>query len=146
MNVVLPLAYAGIAAVGNGMFALAQRQTSGLGNGLLFVGASALVAALLAVATAPWVGPVDPVTMVRGNWRPLLLSGAGLFATYLGFNLLYSRFGASQYVVYAMLSIVTTTVGVGFIWLKEPVNLYHVGAIVLALAAVVLFTIGQSRV
>ena len=146
MNLVLPLVFAGIAAIGNGMFALAQRQTVGVGNGLLFVGASALVASLLAVVAAPLAGPMHPVAMVRGNWKPLLLSGAGLFATYVGFNLLYGRFGPSQYVLYAMLSIVTTTVVVGFVWLREPVNLYHVGAILLAMAAVVLFTVGQSKV
>ncbi len=146
MNILLSLAFAGIAAIGNGLFALAQRQTAGVANGLLFVGASALVAALLAMLAAPFVGPWEAADMFKGNWRPMLMSGVGLFATYLGFNLLYSRFGASQYIVYAMLSIITTTVVVGFIWLREPVNLFHVASIFCAVAAVVLFTIGQSRV
>jgi len=74
-----------------------------------------------------------------------LLSGLGLFLTYLGFNLLYSRFGASQYVLYAVLSIITTTIVVGIWWLKEPVNLYQKVAIVLAIAAVVLFSVGQTK-
>jgi len=50
------------------------------------------------------------------------LSGVGLFLTYPGFNLLYSRYGASQYVLYAVLSIITTTIIVGIWWLKEPVR------------------------
>jgi drug/metabolite transporter (DMT)-like permease len=98
-----------------------------------------------AVATAPLVGPVDVGGTLAGGWRAILLSGVGLFLTYLGFNLLYTRFGASQYVLYAVLSILTTTIGVGMLWLREPVNLYQKLAVALALAAVVLFSLGQSR-
>jgi drug/metabolite transporter (DMT)-like permease len=73
------------------------------------------------------------------------LSGTGLFLTYIGFNLLYSKYGASQYVLYAVLSIITTTIIVGIFWLKEPVNVYHKIAIAAAILAVVLFSIGQSK-
>jgi drug/metabolite transporter (DMT)-like permease len=73
-----------------------------------------------------------------------LLVGGGLFLTNLGFNLLYTRFGVSQYVLYAVLSILTTTVFIGLFWLHEPVNGYRLAAIVLALASVVLYSLGQS--
>jgi drug/metabolite transporter (DMT)-like permease len=140
-----PILYATIAAVGNAMFALGQRKSAGVENGLLFVGLSALVATACALLAAPLVGGVDAGATLRGGWKALLLSGLGLFLTYLGFNLLYTRFGASQYALYAVLSIITTTIGVGIFWLKEPVNLYHKLAIALALAAVVLFSVGQSK-
>ena len=145
MDAVLTVAFAAIAAVGNAMFALAQRQSAGVANGLLFVAASALVACVLSVACAPLLGPFDAVALLRSQWRAVLLSGAGLFLTYVGFNLLYSRFGASPYVVYAALAIITTTVGVGFLYLREPVNHYHVLAVLLAAAAIVAFSLGQSR-
>jgi len=45
-----------------------------------------------------------------------LVSGLGLFRTYICFHPLYSRFGASQYVLYAMLSIVTATIIAGVFW------------------------------
>ena len=141
----LPVMFAGIAAIGNAMFALGQRKSAGVENGLLFVGMSAFVAMTCALACAPLVGAIDVGATFRGNWRAVLLSGLGLFLTYLGFNLLYTRFGASQYVLYAVLSIITTTIGVGILWLKEPVTVYHKLAILLALAAVILFSIGQSR-
>jgi drug/metabolite transporter (DMT)-like permease len=86
---------------------------------------SALVAVLLALFFAPLVGAFDMENTLRDNWKAVLLSGLGLFLTYLGFNLLYSRYGASQYVLYAVLTIITTTSIVGIWWLKEPVNLYH---------------------
>jgi drug/metabolite transporter (DMT)-like permease len=138
--------YAAIAAVGNALFAVGQRQSSGRGTGLLFVALSALVAFALAVSAAPLLGPFEPGILIRGHWRSLLLSGVGLFLTYVGFNLLYSRYGTSPYVVYAALAIITTTVGVGFLYLREPVNRYHVVAVLLAAAAIVAFAIGQSKV
>lgn len=145
MDAVLTVAFAAIAAVGNAMFALAQRQSAGVANGLLFVGLSAFVAFALSLACAPLLGPFDAGALLRGQWRSLLLSGVGLFLTYVGFNLLYSRFGTSPYVVYAALAIVTTTVGVGFLYLREPVNHYHVVAVLLAAAAIVAFSLGQSK-
>jgi len=145
MKTLLPIVFATIAAVGNAMFALGQRKSAGAENGLLFVGMSAVVAFILAIFFAPLVGAFDAGSTLKGNWKAVLLSGAGLFLTYLGFNLLYSRFGAAQYVLYAVLSIITTTIVVGIFWLKEPVNLYQKIAIAMALAAVVLFSIGQSK-
>jgi len=127
------------------MFALGQRKSAGVENGLLFVGVSALVAVLFALLFAPLVGAFDVGHTLEEHWPAVLLSGLGLFLTYLGFNLLYSRYGASQYVLYAVLSIITTTIVVGILWLKEPVNLYHKIAIAMAIAAVVLFSIGQSK-
>ena len=145
MKILLPIVFATIAAVGNAMFALGQKKSAGVENGILFVGLSALVAVLFALFFAPLVGVFDVGNTVKGNWKPVLLSGLGLFLTYLGFNLLYSRYGASQYVLYAVLSIITTTIIVGIFWLKEPVNVYHKVAIAMAIVAVVLFSIGQSK-
>jgi drug/metabolite transporter (DMT)-like permease len=146
MKSIFPLVFAAIAAIGNAMFALGQKRAGGVDNGLLFVGASAFVAVLFSLLFAPLVGAFDLGATIKENWGNILLSGLGLFLTYLGFNLLYSRYGASQYVLYAVLSIITTTIIVGMLWLKEPVNVYHKTAIVMAIAAVALFSIGQSKV
>ena len=145
MKSLLPIVFATIAAVGNAMFALGQKKSVGVENGLLFVGLSALVAVLFALLLAPLMGIFDVGNTLKGNWKAILLSGLGLFFTYLGFNLLYSRYGASQYVLYAVLSIITTTIIVGVFWLKEPVNVYHKVAIAVSIIAVVLFSIGQSK-
>jgi EamA domain-containing membrane protein RarD len=47
--------------------------------------------------------------------------------------------------VYAALAIITTTVGIGFLYLREPVNRFQVAAVVLATAAIGLYALGQSR-
>jgi drug/metabolite transporter (DMT)-like permease len=145
MRSILPIAFATIAAAGNAMFALGQRKSAGVENGLLFVGVSALVAVVCALVFAPMVGVFSLGNTLKGNWEAMLWSGAGLFLTYLGFNLLYARYGASQYALYAVISIITTTIIVGMWWLQEPVNMYHKIAIALAIAAVILFSIGQSK-
>ncbi len=145
MKNLLPIAFATIAAVGNAMFALGQRKSAGVENGLLFVGLSAIVAVLCALAFAPLVGAFALRDTLKGRWEAVLLSGLGLFLTYLGFNLLYSRYGASQYALYAVISIITTTIVVGIWWLQEPVNVYHKMAIGCAIAAVILFSVGQSK-
>lgn len=115
-----------------------------MSNGLVFVGASAMVACLLALFTSPVVGPVS-WEGIRQNPGLVIVSGIGLFLTYLGFNLLYANFGVSPYILYAVISIVTTTVVVGILLLKEPVNAYHMAAIVAAIVTVILFSIGQSK-
>jgi drug/metabolite transporter (DMT)-like permease len=143
MKIFLPLLFALIAAVGNAMFALGQKRSAGTENGLAFVGVSALIATVLALSIAPFLGPMGLSAMVRAQARNLLLAGAGLFLTYLGFHLLYSHFGVSPYILYAVLSILTTTVVVGIVWLKEPVNGYRMGSIALALASVALYSLSQ---
>lgn len=145
MKILLPIVFATIAAIGNAMFALGQKRSVGVENGILFVGISALIAFLFATLFAPLTGAFDVGNTVKGNWKALFLSGLGLFCTYLGFNLLYSRYGASRYVLYAVISIITTTLIVGVWWLKEPVNIYHKIGIALAIVAVLMFSIGQSK-
>ncbi len=146
MKNLLPIVFATIAAVGNAMFALGQKKSVGVENGLLFIALSAIITVFFSLFLAPLVSKIDIGSTIKGNLNALILSGFGLFCTYLGFNLLYSRYGTSQYVLYAVLSIITTTIIVGIFWLKEPVNAYHKIAIAMAHAAVVIFSIGQSKV
>jgi drug/metabolite transporter (DMT)-like permease len=137
---------AALAAFGNALYALGQRQAAG--SALVVAAASAAVAALLAMVAALASLP-DPgaaaATVLRLHWRALLLSGTGLFLTYLGFNLLYTRYGAAAYVVYAALAILTTSLGVG-VWLqREPLNRFQLLAIVLAVGAVIAYGYGRTR-
>lgn len=146
MSIFLPLFFASIAAVGNAMFVYGQRRSGGESmNGLAFLGISVLLAGILSCISSPLLGSPQFLQIMRGNGRNLLWSGLGLFVTYIGFNLMYSRFGASPYVLYAVLSILTTTVFIGMIWLREPVNGYKVAAIAVAAVAVILYSMGQAR-
>lgn len=144
MKILLPMFFALIAAVGNALFALAQKRTTGAGNGLLLVAATVLVAMVLALLAAPLFGSMEVTSLLRLQGRNILLGGVGLFLCYIGFNLLYTGFGVSSYILYAVLSIVTTTVIVGLIYLKEPINGMRIASIALALFSVVLYSLSQS--
>lgn len=145
MKSLLPVFFATLAAVGNAMFALGQKKAAGVQNGMVFVGVSAVVAVVCTLIVAPWVGPMELRDTLKENWKAALVGGSGLFLTYLGFHLLYTRFGASQYVLYAVLSIITTTILVGILWFNEPVSVLQKVAIALAIVAVVLFSLGRTR-
>ena len=143
--IVLPILFATIAAIGNAIFAFGQKKSAGVENGLLFIAVSAVITVVLLFLFAPLTGTFNVENTLKSHWKAALITGIGLFITYIGFNLLYSRYGASQYVLYAVISIITTTIIVGVFMLKEPVNMYHKIAIALATFSVVFFSIGQSK-
>lgn len=142
MKTFVPLLLTLVAAIGNGFYAWGQRKATGTMNSLLVVAGSAALAAVLALLASPLVGPVSRQG-IRQAAIPVLWSGFGLFLCYLGFNLLYTRYGTAYYVVYAALAIITTTVVVGFIINGEPVNRFHLASLATALLTVVLFQLGE---
>jgi len=106
-----PLLFATIAAVGNALFVYGQRGSAPSPNAYLFMFSAVTVCTVLfgiAVARAP-----GDFGFVAANARFILISGAGFFVTFIGFYLLYSNYGATQYVLYAIISIMTTSIGVG---------------------------------
>ncbi|MBO2688336.1 EamA family transporter [Shewanella algae] len=143
MNVFGPLAFALIAAFGNAMFAVGQKKAVVLDNTLLFVACSGAVCVLLTVLVAPVFGDSDYIEMLRQNSKWIILSGVGLFLTYLGFNLLYSNYGASNYILYAVISIITTSIFVGALIFKESLNIYHWVACLTAVITIILFSMGN---
>ena len=143
MKLLAPLLFAGVAALGNALFAAGLKKASGAGNPFTSIVLAALVCVTLMFAAAPLFGPAGYASCLKANWAWLAVSGAGLFLTYLGFNLLYSRYGTSHYILYAVLSIVTTSIIVGALFFRERFNLYHWLALAASLATVVLFTLGN---
>jgi drug/metabolite transporter (DMT)-like permease len=140
-----PLLFATLAAVGNAIFVYGQRGTNPSENPFLFVcGAVAVCLAMFLAASFLYRTPGDG-NYVMENWGMITISGIGFFLTFVGFFLLYNKFGASQYSLYAVISILTTSVGVGFIIFREPFNIFQIGGIVLAIGSIVLFTYGKSK-
>ena len=85
------------------------------------------------------------VSYLSNNLIPVIIGGVGFFITFVGFYLMYSRVGANSYAVYASLSIITTSVGVGMILFREPFNGYHIISVFFAILAVCFFGYGQFR-
>jgi len=133
-----------IAAVGNALFVIGQRYGAGIDHRLTLTTLGASVAVLLSAAIAPLFGAPGYAAALRRSWPAIGLSGIGLFLTYVGFNVMYARYGASSYVVYAVLSVLSTTVVVGGLYFGERFTPYHYAAIVCALLTVVFYALGES--
>ena len=137
------LLFAGIAAIGNGLFVYGQRGSGQPGNPFLFILGAVSVCTVLFLGAACVFRTAGDVSYVVANARNITLSGVGFFITFVGFFLLYTQFGASHYILYAVLSILTTSIGVGVLLYREPFNVYHTLAMLLAMAAIAFFSYGQ---
>ena len=139
------LAFGGLAAVGNAIYVYSYRKSQASASPLLFMalGVAAALAALgLCLIFFP---PKSGLEMAKANAGWIALSGLGTAITYLGFYFLYTRSGASSYTLYASLSLLTTTIGVGVVILRERFNLWHGLAALAAIGALVLFGVGQAQ-
>ena len=137
------LLIAGLAAVGNAMFVYGQRKSSLSNNSFSYLIGAVLVCAVIVAVVSISYRADQAVNFVADNIVMVGIGGLGMATTYLGFYLLYTNYGAIYYVVYAVLSIITTTVIVGVIILGEGFNKYQGIAMVLAILSIVLFTIGR---
>ncbi len=144
MKPLWPLCFALIAAFGNAVFAAGQKKAVVFQNKLSFLAISILVCFCLIIFLAPLLGPTNYASVIKRNWLWALVSGLGLFLTYLGFNLLYTNYGTSNYMLYAALSIITTSIIVGVVIFKETFNHYHWAAVVGSVVTIILFTIGNN--
>jgi drug/metabolite transporter (DMT)-like permease len=137
------LLIAGLAAVGNAMFVYGQRKSSLNNNSFSYLIGAVLVCAFIVAVVSISYRNEQAISFVADNIVLVGIGGLGMATTYLGFYLLYTNYGAVYYVVYAVLSIITTTVIVGVIILGESFNRYQAIAMVLAILAIVMFTIGK---
>lgn len=140
------LMFAGIAAVGNAIYVFGQRSAGVSSNPFLFMAGAVTLCALLFVTASLLSGSGTMTLYLKQNWWPVMISAFGFFITFIGFYLMYSRVGAHSYTVYAVLSILTTSVGVGIVVFREPFNVYHVLAVLFAVLAVGFYGFGQLKV
>ena len=139
------LAVALLAAVANGMFVYGQRRSEIAENPFVFMLLALVVCTVLYGAAALFSTRVQIAGYVSRNYRWILLSGTGLSLTFIGFYLLFTRHGATYYTLYSVLAVLTTSIIVGIVMLREHFNTYHLLAIVTALATVAFFALGQSK-
>ena len=136
--------FALLAAVGNAIFFYSQKRAEFPQNPMLLLGLAAFVCAwalLISTAFLQWPN-VSTYVQTHGAW--VLATGLGLAMTFVGFHFLIVRYGATFYSLYAALAILTTSVGVGVLILREAVNGYIIASTVVAILAVVLLGIGVA--
>ncbi len=139
------LLFGTLAAVGNGIFVYGQRAVVAPENPFLFVCGAVFICLILFLPAAMIYRTADDVAYDMDNKAMIAISGFGFFLTYVGFFLLYTNYGAAQYTLYAAISIVTTSLIVGVMIYREDFNVYKAGAMVLAIAAIALWTYGNAK-
>ncbi|TGK20411.1 transporter [Leptospira stimsonii] len=139
-----PFLFALIAAIGNAFFAYGQKKSTAISAPFLFLIPTLVVCLILLTFSIFFYKPETLKEYLAQNWIYFVISGVGLYFTFVGFYLLYSRFGASYYILYAVLSILTTSIFVGVIVFSEKINLFHYLSILSALISIFLFHYGQN--
>jgi len=139
------LLFAAIAATGNALFAFGQKKSVVTDHPFIFIISSMIVCLALFAVTSFFLPKPEIAIFLKQNYPWFLVSGLGFWLTFIGFYFLYSRYGASHYVIYAVLSILATSIIVGIVVFKELFNRYHFFAVIAAIATVVLFTVGQLK-
>jgi drug/metabolite transporter (DMT)-like permease len=137
--------YAGLAATGNAIFVFGQRSSTISSNPFLFMTAAVSLCAAMFIVAAIFSDNSGNVVYLKQNIGPIVISAIGFFVTFIGFYLMYSRVGAHAYTVYAVLSILTTSVFVGMVIFRELFNGYHVSSIGLAVLVVFFYGYGQLK-
>lgn len=137
-------AFALFAAMGNVFFVYGTRRGGvGAPNPLAFtLGAMAVS---LTLFTVGWLlfGPRGSLEFARRSGGWMLLSGLGMFMTFLGFYLLYSRFGTSYYTLFVVTSMVLTTLVLSLWILREGINGYGIASVVAAMASIAFFGLSK---
>jgi drug/metabolite transporter (DMT)-like permease len=137
------LIYATIAAVGNALFVYGSRGSAEAKNPFIFMFGAVIVGTVLFSIAISFFDTHRNISFLLANWKFVLMTGCGFFISFLGFYLLYTGFGASSYILYAVISILTTSIGVGVFCYREPFNLYHTLSLLCALLTIVFFSYGQ---
>lgn len=139
------LLFAALAAVGNSLVALGQVKGGTGKNPFMFLTFALSICLALVSGAALLMENGGWVQFARNTWIWFSVTGVGFFLTFTGFYLLYSRFGASSYVLYAVISLTLTTLGVGVGVLHEKLGMMRGLALVTCLITVVLFSLGKPK-
>lgn len=139
-----PLLFAIGASLGNALFIFSQRASPEAPNPFLFSAGTLVFATFFSGLASLWMLSASDAPYLRAAWPYMVLGGFGVFITFVGFFLLHTRFGASQYSLVAVSSIFSVSIFVGVIIFKEPFNWVQWMATALAVGAIVLFSIGRG--
>lgn len=144
-SVFAAIGIAAVAAVGNAIFVYGQKKSLPSSNPFLFLICALAVCISLFLVASLFFPKEHIPQFLRKNVLWCFVSGTGFFLTFIGFYFLYTLFGASYYVVYAVLSIMTTSLFVGVFIFREQFNVYHLLSVCTAILTILLFALGNSR-
>lgn len=138
------LLFALVAAIGNAAFVYGTKKSVPDNNPFVFTIFALIGCIILMAFSFFFFDSGNMKSWLIQNRYSLSITSVGLFFTYLGFYLLYSNFGASYYILYAVMSIVTTSIIVAVVFFNEKFNLYFALSIVFAFLTILFFYFGKS--
>ncbi len=141
----LAIAIATLGALGNALFVYGQRRAQVSEAPFVFVTLYLAMATVFCLLLIPFLPKTNVMALVTQNFMWAFWTGLGLAITMIAFYFLYTCFGATFYALYSAIAILTLTLLVGRVLLREPITLFHIGAILLAVGSVLLFTLGRAR-
>ena len=137
--------FALLAALGNALFVYGQRSSQTSENPFVFLLMTLTFCTSLFLLSALFAKAPIESAYIWGNLKYIVCSAIGFFVTFIGFYWLYTEQGAINYIVYALLSILTTSIGVGIVLFGEPFNRYHIISGALAVAAILVYGLAQHK-
>ena len=144
MNLHNPFTYALIAAVGNAIFAAGQKKALVLANPFAFNTLMLFFCLMETWLVSLFFGKLEFALNLKANSGWAALCGFGIVLTFLGMNLLYTNFGASSYTLYAIVSMLTTSVILGVLIFQEQINIWHWLSILCGIGSIFLFYLGNK--
>ena len=139
----IAFSFALFAAMGNVFFVLGSRRGGSAPNPLAFTAGAMTVSLTLFALGWLLLGPRGSLEFYKRSGGWIALSGLGIFMTFLGFYLLYSRFGTSYYTLFVVTSMVLTTLVLSLWILREGINAYGIASVVAAMVSIFFF--GMSK-
>jgi len=143
LKFLIPFGFALVAAFGNVLFVFGNRKVGHAINPFFFTATAMAVCLCLYLIGTTFFGLRGSGEFLRRNLLWCSVSGLGMFLTFLGFYLLYSRFDTSYYALFAVTSVLLTTIVLGVFILRERINVY--GAVSIAAAVVSIVFFGLSK-
>jgi drug/metabolite transporter (DMT)-like permease len=135
---------AGIAAFGNALYAFGQKKAAVHENPFMFGAFSLFVGAILLFIVSVSFKFSGSFTYFSQNLKWIFAAASGYVFLNIGLFFLYKNFGATYYTLYAVLAMISTSLLLAAIILKESINGYHIAALCTGVITVILFMLGKK--
>jgi drug/metabolite transporter (DMT)-like permease len=132
------------AAIGNALYALGQKKAVQHENPFVFGVFSLFTGSVLLSFVSLFFNTNNIGVFFVKNLKWFGISGLGYVLLNIGLYFLYRNFGASYYSLYAVLSIMTTSILLATIVFNEKMNFYYWVSLVLAALTIFFFLKGQT--
>ncbi|HMS30613.1 MAG TPA: hypothetical protein PKD32_12240 [Saprospiraceae bacterium] len=142
-QIVLSFTFAFIAALGNALVTIGQKKAT-LNNPFLFGAVSLFIASIILFVCSLVYKNENVIIYLKSSYQWHLTSAIGLVLLNVFLYLLYRNFGANLYTLYAILAIITTSIGASVFIFKEQWNMYYGLSLITAAITIFLFFKGKN--